>query len=104
LTGDIGFWHEATGQALINSFNGGPNATGLGNWLASNFRNLYWSLSGSSNAQVAAYYQQLFALTGPNAQAEVLATALNVYATTQSLGGTAAQAYGFTVTDAGLGA
>src|SRR5262249_29399476 len=48
--------------------------------------------------------QQLFALKGPNAQAEVLATALNVYATTQSLGGTAAQAYGFTVTAAGLGA
>src|SRR5262249_22806333 len=27
MTGDIGFWHEATGQALINTFNGGPNAT-----------------------------------------------------------------------------
>jgi hypothetical protein len=104
LTGDIGFWHEATGQALINSFNGGPNATSVGTWLATTFGNLYWSLNGSTNAQVAAYYQSLFALTGPNAQAEVLATALNVYTTTQSLGGTAGLAYGFTVTDAGLGA
>src|SRR5262249_49019052 len=103
LTGDIGFWHEATGPALINSFNGGPNATGLGTWLATNFRNLYGFLCGSTNASVAAYYQNLFALTGPNAQAEVLATALNVYTTTQSLGGTAGLAYGFTVTDAGLG-
>jgi hypothetical protein len=34
----------------------------------------------------------------------VLATALNVYATTQSLGGPAGQAYGFTVTATGLGA
>ena len=34
----------------------------------------------------------------------MLATAVNVYATTQSLGGTTAQAYGFTVTALGLGA
>src|SRR5262249_36722961 len=24
LAGDIGFWHNSSGQALINSFNGGP--------------------------------------------------------------------------------
>jgi hypothetical protein len=34
----------------------------------------------------------------------VLATALNVYATTSSLGGTAAVVYGFHVSPAGLGA
>jgi hypothetical protein len=34
----------------------------------------------------------------------VLATALNVYASTLSLGGTAGTAYGFTVTATGLGA
>jgi hypothetical protein len=34
----------------------------------------------------------------------VLATALNVYATTTSLGGSAATAYGFTVSATGLGA
>jgi hypothetical protein len=36
--------------------------------------------------------------------AEVLAAALNVYATTQSLGGNAGVAYGFAVTANGLGA
>jgi VCBS repeat protein len=104
LAGDIGFWHGSSGQALINSFNGGPGATALSTWLAQNFSNLYGNLWGSTNADVAAFYQSQFALSGPNAQAQVLATALNVYATTQSLGGTAGQAYGFTVTDAGLGA
>jgi hypothetical protein len=36
--------------------------------------------------------------------AEVLATALNVYATTLSLGGALGQAYGFAASDTGLGA
>jgi hypothetical protein len=36
--------------------------------------------------------------------AEVMATALNVFATTASLGGSTAQAYGFMVNSAGLGA
>jgi hypothetical protein len=53
---------------------------------------------------VAAFYLGLFALSGPRLDAEVLATALNVYATTTSLGGTAGRAYGFAVTTAGLGA
>jgi hypothetical protein len=104
LTGDIGFWHGSDGQTLINSFNGGPGATALSTWLARNLSNLYGNLWGATNADVAAFYQTQFALSGPNAQAQVLATALNVYATTRSLGGTAGQAYGFTVTDAGLGA
>jgi hypothetical protein len=34
LTGGIGFWHGKNGQALINSFNGGSNATALSTWLA----------------------------------------------------------------------
>jgi hypothetical protein len=104
LTGDIGFWHNTSGQALINSFNGGPNATTLSTWLATSFPNLYGFLSGTANSNVAVYYQSLFNLTGSNAQANVLATALNVYATTQSLGGTGGQANGFTVTATGLGA
>jgi hypothetical protein len=104
LAGDIGFWHGSSGQALINSFNGGPGATALSTWLAQNFSNLYGNLWGWTNADVAAFYQSQFALSGPNAEAQVLATALNVYATTRSLGGTAGQAYGFTLTDAGLGA
>ena len=43
-------------------------------------------------------------LPDPTVEAQVLATALSVYATTLSLGGTAGQAYGFTVTTTGLGA
>jgi hypothetical protein len=104
LTGGVGFWHNNNGQALINAFNGGPDATALSSWLALNFPNLYGSLTGASNAQVAAFYQAQFALSGSNLAAEVLATALNIYATTQSLGGTIGQAYGFTVTATGLGA
>jgi sugar lactone lactonase YvrE len=128
LTAAIGFWQNPNGQALINSFNGGPSATALGNWLAASFPNLYGasaganSLAGKSNAQVAAYFQALFGqggtavpaqgtswgqpsgLGGTQVQAEVLATALSVYATTSSLGGTAGVAYGFTVSAPGLGA
>jgi len=109
LTGDIGFWHNSNGQALINSFNGGATATALANWLAATFPNLYGAtagannLSGKTNAQVAAFDQSQFNLTG-SAQAQVLAVALNVYATTSSLGGTAGVAYGFTVSATGVGA
>ena len=100
----IGFWHNKNGQALIGSFNGGGSTTALGDWLANSFANLFGSLAGKTNAQVAAYYLTLFGERGPNLGAEVMATALNVYATTSSLGGTAAQAYGFKVSAYGLGA
>jgi hypothetical protein len=110
MTGGIGFWNNNNGQALLDSFNGGPTATALGNWLAATFPNLYGpatganNLAGKSNAQVAAYFQTLFALGGNKVQAQVLAVALNVYATTSSLGGSAGTAYGFTVSATGLGA
>jgi uncharacterized repeat protein (TIGR01451 family) len=100
----IGFWHNKNGQALIDSFNGGTSATALGNWLASNFSNLFGSLAGKTNSDVAAFYQTLFGQFGSKLGAEVMATALNVFATTSSLGGSAAQAYGFTVNAYGLGA
>jgi hypothetical protein len=105
----IGFWNGPNGQALINFFNGGPGSTALANWLAASFPNLYGAsagsdnLTGRTNAQVAAFSQKLFGLSAPKLDAQVLATALNVYATTLSLGGTAGQAYGFAVTAAGLG-
>jgi hypothetical protein len=108
LTGSIGFWQNKNGQVLINSFNGGPSTTALGNGLAASFPNLYGAsagancLAGKTNALVAAYFQTLFRLGGPKAQ--VLAVALNVYATTSSLAGTAGAAYGFAVRATGLGA
>jgi hypothetical protein len=110
LEAGIGLWHNKNGQALINSFNGGPNSTALSSWLATNFANLYGAsagandLTGFTNAQVAAFYQSQFALPGSNLEAQVLATALNIYATTLSLGGTVGQTYGFTVSADGLGA
>jgi hypothetical protein len=108
LEAGTGLWHNKNGQALINSFNGGPNSTELSSWLASKFADLYGVYSandlwGYTNAQVAAFYQSLFALPG-SLDAQVLATALNIYATTLSLGGTIGTAYGFTVSADGLGA
>jgi 6-phosphogluconolactonase (cycloisomerase 2 family) len=107
----IGFWHGSRGQALINSFNGGAGATALSAWLAATFPNLYGAsagsrnLTGKSNAQVAAFFQALYSLPGGALlDTQVLATALNVYASTLSLGGTAAAAYGFQVSALGLGA
>jgi hypothetical protein len=110
LTGGIGFWHNKNGQALIQGFNSGPDSTALSNWLAATFPNLYGSgtgannLTGFTNAEVAAFYQSQFALNGSNLEAEVLATALNLFATTQSLGGGLGQTYWFIVTATGLGA
>jgi hypothetical protein len=110
LTGGINFWHSTKGQALLNSFNGGSTATALANWLAATFPNLYGAsaggndLAGKTNAQVAAYFRTLIHPLGHLAQAETLAVALNVYATTASLGGSAGVAYGFTVSATGLGA
>jgi hypothetical protein len=109
LTGTIGFWQNA-GQALIDGFNGGPAATALATWLAASFPNLYGAsagannLAGKSNAQVAAFYLSQFALSGTKVEAEVLATALSVYASTSALGGNAGAAYGFSVSATGLGA
>jgi hypothetical protein len=106
----IGFWQNNNGQALIESLNGGPASTALSRWLARTLPNLYGANAGSHNltgettAQVAAFYVSLFNQQGPKLDTQVLATALNVYATTLSLGGMAARAYGFTVTADGLGA
>jgi hypothetical protein len=109
MTGGIGFWQN-TGQALIKCFNGGSTATALSCWLAATFPNLYGAsagvnnLAGKTNAQVAAFYLSQFALSGTKVEAEVLASALSVYASTNSLGGSAGTAYGFSVSATGLGA
>jgi hypothetical protein len=105
----IGFWHSDRGQALVASFNGGASATALSSWLASNFTNLYGSsagshnLTGQTNAQVAGFFQGLWTQHHEEPDVQVLATALNVYATTASLGGAQGLTYGFRVTAEGLG-
>ena len=106
----VGFWNGCNGQALIKAFNGSASCTSLGNWLATSFPNLYGSSAGGSNltnksnSQVASFFQSLYNVGGQRAEAQVLAAALDVYATTRSLGGNAGSAYGFVVSTAGVGA
>ena len=116
----IGFWHNSNGQALINCFNGSSTAKALGNWLASNFPNLFGcsnpytsgtlsqygaaSFAGLTNAQVAAVYQNLWTPNGvtKNTYAQAFAVALGIYADTSALGGNStAQSFGFTVSTVG---
>ena len=110
LTATIGFWHNQNGQALINKFGVTSTNLTLGQWLATTFPNLYGGANGAPNlssdtdAQVAAFYLTLFNTKGQKLDAQVLDTALDVFATTSSLGGSAAIPYGFTVNAFGLGA
>lgn len=115
-TAAIGFWQNRQGQNLIKSLNGGPNATQLGNWLAATFPNMYGaqagaaSLAGKTNAQIADIYTALFKRNAntspggpPKLDAQVLATALAVYVTNETLAAVTAAAYGFQVTVHGVG-
>jgi hypothetical protein len=106
-TATIGYWHNKNGQALINSFNGGSSSTLLGNWLASNFPNLFGSFAGQTNAQIAADFLTAFGNVGGvqgNTYAQTFAVALAVYATDPTLGGGSASAgQGFTVQPGGTG-
>ena len=110
LVRGISYWNNKHGQALIDAFNGGSSSTAAATWLATSFPHLYGAdagvnnLTGETNIQVAAFYQTQFALPGSNLEAEVLATALNVYATTQSLGGMTGVSHRFIVSAGGLGA
>lgn len=109
-TQEAEFWHKSAGQSLLRSFNGGADRTELSTWLAGNFANLYGvnaglsNLTGKTNAAVAAYFQDLWRIDHDGAAVQVLTTALNVYATTTSLGGVQGRSFGFAVSDAGLGA
>ena len=115
-TAGIGFWQNRHGQQLIKSLNGGPDSTALGSWLAATLPNMYGAdagrsdLTGKTNAQVAEFYMSLFKRNGksspggpPKLDAQVLATALAVYVTNRNLGGTTAEAFGFAVSETGVG-
>jgi hypothetical protein len=58
---------------------------------------------GNTNAQLAAFLT-LFDVQGQKLDAQVVETALNVFATSVYVGGAAAEAYGFTVNAFGVGA
>jgi uncharacterized repeat protein (TIGR01451 family) len=99
------------GQQMIQSFGLTVGGQTLGQWLASTLPRLFGgvagapNLSGFSNAQVASYYVNLFRCSPVlMLDSEVMATAIYVFATTKSLGGNVGLAYGFSVTDPGLGA
>ena len=96
-----------------HQLNGGGttgSATHLGNWLATNFPNLFGasadpsnpygtSLAGQTNAQVASVYMNLLNPSGTNkTYVQIFAVALGIYATNSALaGGNYAQSFGFTM-------
>jgi hypothetical protein len=112
-TQSTAWWNGSSGQALIKALNGGQKAKYLGNWLATNFKNLFGpdagssnDLTGKTNAQVATYYQSLYSSNGKKAEVtEVgfLALALAVYVTKANLAGNSGTSYGFAVSTGGLG-
>jgi hypothetical protein len=108
-TATINFWHKARGQNLIQNFNGSSSSTALGNWLAVTFPNLYGpaagsanNLTGKNNYEVGDYFQSLYTEGADNFRARIMALALNVYATTASLGGTEGASWGFAVSKYGV--
>jgi hypothetical protein len=109
-TAGIGFWNNKKGQALILALNGGRSSHQLGDWLAATLPNIFGvsagskNLAGQSNAAVAALFQQDFLQKGVTLDAQLLATALNVYVTNATLDSTkVATSYGFTVSGDGVG-
>jgi hypothetical protein len=110
VSANLGFWGFAKGRALIASAQwGGPTGTALGNWLATNWPNLFGNLDVATNHQVTNYYHLLLMknigknVTDATARA-ALSTALSVYATTTGLGwGSLAQADGFQQGFGGVG-
>ncbi len=104
----LGFWQNKNGQELIRAFDGGPQLTVLGNWLAATLPSIFGvdaggnNLAGQTNAEIAAAYQKRFLVKGVKLDAQVMATALSVYATCETLGGNWAAAYGFAVSQYGL--
>ncbi len=114
-TAGIGFWNNKNGQALIKSFNGGSTSTQLASWLAATLPHIFGVDAGNNalihtdgsyftNAEVAARFQQDFVLKGVKLDAQVLATALSVYATNATLDNTGVAAnYGFIVSGDGVG-
>ncbi|MGD1278196.1 MAG: SdrD B-like domain-containing protein, partial [Tepidisphaeraceae bacterium] len=99
------FWANL-GQSLIKNFGGASTNTALGTWLKTTMPNVFGgSLLGNlTNTTVAAKYMSFYNVSGQQNWAQMMATALNVYASTLSLGGTVASTYGFDVTSDGLGA
>lgn len=99
----IGFWANKNGQKLIAAF-----GSEVGSWLAATLPNTFGAsagaddLAGMSGDQVAQAFQQRFVVKD-KLDAQLMASALNVYATNASLAGADAGVYGFAVSPYGLG-
>lgn len=100
LTATIGFWHNKNGQQTLKMLGAASAAqagtsTALGNWLATNFPNLYGAkaavnFSGKNTAWIAARFTTLFNVQGQKLDAQTLAVAFAIYTTTTELNSTAA--------------
>lgn len=105
-TATIGFWQNKHGQALIRQ-----GGIALANWLSNNFGNVFGDMfvGGDGNDVASFYRDQLFRQksqksAGPaKADAQFMAVALATYFTSSNLAGNVASAYGFNVTDTGIG-
>jgi len=108
-TGSLNFWSGSNGRQLILSLNGSQNATALGNWLATNFPNLYghtcssYNMTGKNNSQVYVIFQNLVRNANAQLNAQVLACGFNMYVTDSNHAGTVATTYGFNVEAGGCG-
>jgi hypothetical protein len=114
----IGFWQNNNGRAMLLAE--GKTAAGntLANWLAATYPNLFGTNAGANNLtnktnqDVVNLYLRLFStpVNGMKLDAQIMAVALAVYATTDSLGGLTvvggknlAVKYGFSHDAGGLG-
>ena len=108
-TATIGYWHNKNGRALIKGFGKTDDGRTLGQWLADTFPNLYGddsdnNLRYKSNSKIADVFLDLFKVRGQKTEAQTLAVAFAIYATTDSLGGGwASDAQGFNVSTLGTG-
>jgi hypothetical protein len=119
-TAAIAFWNGTDGQSLINSLNGSCSSTAFAQWLGTTFPNLYGAGAGVysmyksgnwlTNAQVAAKYQSatFYGASGTKTYAQVLASALAVYVTDETLNADAcsqamATSFGFIESTSGIG-
>jgi len=85
--------------------------TALADWLSTNFANVFGDeLVGATGQDVARFYQteifrhrSLLSLLTAKVDIEFMALTLATYFTNSNLAGEAAEAYGFNVTDTGIG-
>ena len=109
----IGFWHNNNGQGLITNASPSSGPASLGNWLATNFPDLYGSnapsgenLTNASNSTVAALFLKFFGQSGlQKTDAQVMGVALAIWFTSSNLNGntSGASGYGFNISSGGTG-